>query len=37
MAVHFPDLSMMGKHGFTQLMPAPPATEDALEELLRAD
>jgi len=37
MAVHFPDLSMMGKHGFTQLMPAPPATKDALAALLQAD
>ena len=31
MAVHFPDLSMMGKHGFTKLMSSPGATEDILE------
>lgn len=31
MAVHFPDLSMMGAHGFTQLMSSPGATEDALQ------
>ncbi len=37
MAVHFPDLSMMGEHGFTKLMAAPPATEDALEEMVEAD
>jgi hypothetical protein len=34
MAVHFPDLSMAGEHGFTKLMSAPGATEDALEALL---
>lgn len=37
MAVHFPDLSMMGEHGFTKLMAAPGATEDALEEMVEAD
>jgi hypothetical protein len=37
MAVHFPDLSMMGDHGFTRLMASPGATEDALEALLQAD
>jgi hypothetical protein len=37
MAVHFPDLSMMGEHGFTKLMAAPGATEDALEALLKAE
>ena len=37
MAVHFPDLSMMGKHGFTKLMASPGATEDALENLVKAD
>jgi hypothetical protein len=37
MAVHFPDLPMMGKHGFTKLMSAPGATKDALEELVEAD
>ena len=34
MAVHFPDLSMMGDHGFTQLISSPGATEDALESLV---
>ncbi|MCW8872357.1 MAG: hypothetical protein OQK01_07055 [Xanthomonadales bacterium] len=34
MAVHFPDLSMMGEHGFTKLIAAPGATEDALEAML---
>ena len=33
MAVHFPDLSMMGEHGFTQLVSSPGAIEDALEGL----
>ena len=37
MAVHFPDLNMMGEHGFTKLMASPGATEDALEALLQAD
>jgi hypothetical protein len=37
MAVHFPDLSMMGEHGFTKLMPAPPATKDALEAVLQVE
>jgi len=37
MAVHFPDLSMMGKHGFTSLMSSPGATEDAFEELVEAE
>ena len=36
MAVHFPDLSMMGEHGFTKLMSSPGATEDALEFLVGA-
>lgn len=35
MAVHFPDLSMMGQHGFTQLMASPGATEDAFEALIQ--
>jgi hypothetical protein len=35
MALHFPNLSMAGKHGFTKLMAAPGATEDALEEMLK--
>jgi len=34
MAVHFPDLSMMGEHGFTKLMSSPGATEDALQRLV---
>jgi hypothetical protein len=34
MAVHFPDLNMMGEHGFTKLMASPGATEDALEQLV---
>ena len=34
MAVHFPDLSMMGDHGFMKLMASPPATEDALQHLV---
>lgn len=33
MAVHFPDLPMMGAHGFTKLMSSPGATEDALESV----
>lgn len=37
MAVHFPDLSMMGKHGFTKLMASPGATEDALEAMVAAE
>ena len=36
MAVHFPNLSMMGKHGFTKLMSAPGAIEDALEDMVDA-
>jgi hypothetical protein len=34
MAVHFPDLSMMGSHGFTKLMPALGDTKDAFEEMV---
>ena len=37
MAVHFPDLSMMGEHGFTKLIASPGATEDALEQLVGAE
>ena len=37
MAVHFPDLPMMGAHGFTKLMASPGATEDALENLVATD
>jgi len=36
MALHFPDLSMMGKHGFTKLMSSPGATEDALEAMVNS-
>ena len=34
MAVHFPNLSMMGSHGFTKLMPFPGDIEKALEALV---
>ncbi len=34
MAMHFPNLSMMGKHGFTKLMSAPGSIEDALEAMV---
>jgi hypothetical protein len=34
MAVHFPDLPMMGKHGFMALRSSPGATKDAFEELV---
>lgn len=37
MAVHFPDLSMMGKHGFTKLMSSPGATRDALEDMVNGE
>jgi hypothetical protein len=37
MAVHFPDLNMMGAHGFTKLMSSPGATEDALEAMVATD
>lgn len=37
MAVHFPDLSMMGDHGFTKLMSSPGAIEDALEAAVSGD
>ncbi len=36
MAVHFPDLIMMGPHGFTKLMSSPGAIESALEGMLNA-
>lgn len=36
MAVHFPDLIMMGKHGFTKLISSPGATESALEDMLNS-
>lgn len=35
MALHFPNLSMAGKHGYTKLMSAPGEIEDALEEMLK--
>lgn len=34
MALHFPNLSMTGKHGFTKLIAAPGATEDAFKNIL---
>lgn len=34
MAVHFPNLSMMGEHGFTKLISAPGAIEKALEKMV---
>ena len=37
MALHFPNLSMTGKHGFTKLMSSPGATEDALENLVKPE
>ena len=37
MAVHYPDLSMMGAHGFTKLMSAPGATKDAFKNLVKTD
>lgn len=37
MAVHFPDLSMMGDHGFTKLMSSPKATEKALEAMVSTE
>ena len=37
MAVHFPDLSMMGKHSFMTLMSSPNAIRKALEGVVRSD
>jgi hypothetical protein len=37
MAVHFPDLPMMGKHGFTKLVSSPGATKNAFEELVETE
>lgn len=37
MAVHFPDLSMAGEHGFTKLMSSPGATKDVLENLVKPE
>ena len=34
MALHFPNLSMMGSHGFTKLISAPGAIEDALKNMV---
>jgi hypothetical protein len=36
MALHFPNLSMMGKHGFTKLMSAPGKIEKTLEKMVNA-
>ena len=36
MALHFPNLSMMGRHGFTKLISAPGAIEKALEKMVNA-
>jgi hypothetical protein len=37
MALHFPNLSMMGTHGFTKLMSAPGKIEKALEKMVNAE
>lgn len=37
MAVHFPDLSMMGKHSFMTLMPSPKAIQGALTAAVNGD
>jgi hypothetical protein len=37
MAVHFPDLSMMGKHSFYTLKSSPGATEDAFEKMVGSE
>jgi hypothetical protein len=37
MAVHFPDLSMTGAHGFTKLMSAPGATKKAFEGMVETE
>ena len=36
MAVHYPDLIMMGSHGFTKLMSSPGEIESALEVAVNA-
>ena len=36
MALHFPNLNMMGKHGFTKLKSAPGKIEEALEKMVNA-
>jgi hypothetical protein len=37
MAMHFPNLSMMGGHGFTKLMSAPGKIEKQLEKMVGAE
>jgi hypothetical protein len=37
MALHFPNLSMTGKHGFTKLVYAPGKIEKALEKMVNAE
>ena len=37
MAVHFPDLRMMGKHGFTKMMASPGATQDEFKALVGSE
>ena len=37
MAVHFPDLSMMGEHGFTKLMSAPGEIQTALKDMVSGE
>ncbi len=37
MALHFPNLSMMGKHSFMKLKSSPSAIEDALEEMVNSN
>ncbi len=37
MAVHFPNLSMMGSHGFTKLVSAPGVIETALKDLVNGE
>jgi hypothetical protein len=37
MAVHFPNLAMVGSHGFMKLVPFPGAIEDALQHMLTAE
>ncbi len=37
MAVHFPNLSMMGSHGFTKIMSSPGTIETALEDMVQSE
>ncbi|MDH3926274.1 MAG: hypothetical protein OET41_16890, partial [Xanthomonadales bacterium] len=37
MAVHFPDLPMMGSHSFIKLSSSPGATRDAFEKLVDSE